>query len=251
MKIVIIEDEKPAVENLILELKTINSLVDVIAILSSVKESTEWFNKNRQPDLVFMDIQLTDGLSFNIFRNCVITCPVIFISAYDKYLVEAFKYNSIDYLLKPVNNAALERTIEKYKNLQHHFSTNYTSFLDYLGSQEKKKSRILVKKGIEFQMIKMEDVAYFFTEHKLIFLVDKDNKKFLTEKSNLSEIEDELDKKTFYRANRKYIINANFIKRFKPLERSKIIVELILAHDEEIIISQENTSVFRKWIKEE
>ncbi|MGI8952407.1 MAG: LytR/AlgR family response regulator transcription factor [Chitinophagaceae bacterium] len=250
MKIVIIEDEKPAVENLILELKQVDFTINVLATLSSVSESVEWFIKNKQPDIIFMDIQLTDGLSFEIFNRCTITCPVIFVSAYDKYLIDAFKYNSIDYLLKPINNADLIKALEKYKNLQNHFSKNYGSFLDYLTSQEKKKSRILVKKGIEFQMIKMEDVAYFFTEHKLTFLVDKDNKKFLTEKNNLAELEDELNRKYFYRANRKYIINANFIKRFKPLERSKIIVELTLPLNEEIIISQENASVFKKWINE-
>ncbi len=250
MKIVVIEDERPAVENLVFELKLIEPLIEIVAVIASVKESTEWFNHHPQPDLVFMDIQLTDGLSFTIFNYCNITCPVIFISAYDKYLVEAFQFNSIDYLLKPVINTELAKAIKKYKNLEQHFSKNYNSVLEYLSSREKKKSRIIVKKGIEFQMIKMEDVAYFFTEHKIVFLVDKDNKKYITEKSNLTDLEEELDNKNFYRANRKFIINAGFIKRFKPFDRSKIVVELSLPLDEDIIISQENTSVFKKWINE-
>ncbi|HRI20036.1 MAG TPA: LytTR family DNA-binding domain-containing protein [Panacibacter sp.] len=250
MKVVIIEDERPAIENLLLELRLIEPSAEVAAILDSVAESTEWFNKNPQPDIVFMDIQLSDGLSFSIFNNCTITCPVIFISAYDKYLVDAFRFNSIDYLLKPVINSELATAIKKYKNLEYHFSKNYGSVLEYLNTREKKKSRIIVKKGIEFQMIKMEDVAYFFTEHKIVFLVDKDNKKYITEKNNLTELEEELDKKYFYRANRKYIINAAFIKRFKPFERSKIIVELSLLLAEEITVSQENTPQFKKWINE-
>jgi DNA-binding LytR/AlgR family response regulator len=101
---------------------------------------------------------------------------------------------------------------------------------------------------VEFQTVRVEDIGYFFTEHKLIFLVDKDNRKYLAEKSNLSELEEELDRKIFYRANRKYIINANYVKRFKPLERSKISVELVLPVTEEIIISQENSASFKKWI---
>jgi DNA-binding LytR/AlgR family response regulator len=103
---------------------------------------------------------------------------------------------------------------------------------------------------MEFQAIKVEEIVYFFTEYKLVFLVDRENKKYLAEKANLSELEEELDNKTFYRANRKYIINANFIKRFKPLEKSKISLELVLPVNEDIIISQENASTFKKWISE-
>jgi DNA-binding LytR/AlgR family response regulator len=115
---------------------------------------------------------------------------------------------------------------------------------------DRKRSRILVRKGAEFQTVRIEDAGYFFTEHKLIFLVDKENRKYMAEKSNLSELEEELDKNLFYRANRKYIINANYIKRFKPLEKSKISVELTLPVSEEIIISQENSASFKKWIGE-
>jgi DNA-binding LytR/AlgR family response regulator len=121
---------------------------------------------------------------------------------------------------------------------------------DYLNNHDKKRSRILVKKGMEFQTVRVEDTGYFFTEHKLVFLVDKENRKYMAEKNNLSELEEELDRNVFYRANRKYIINANYVKRFKPLERSKISVELTLPVSEEIIISQENSASFKKWIGE-
>jgi two-component system LytT family response regulator len=175
---------------------------------------------------------------------------VIFITAYDKYLTQAFDYNSIDYLLKPINQDKLKNAIRKYKTLQNYFVNNHSAILDYLNNQDKKKSRILVKRGMEFQTVRVEDIVYFFTEHKLVFLVDKDNRKYLAEKNNLSELEEELDKNLFYRANRKYIINANFVKRFKPLDRSKLSVELQLPINEEIIISQENSSSFKKWISE-
>jgi len=250
MKLLIIEDEKPAFESLAEELWQIDENIQVIGSCSSVDESVKWLGSNSQPDLIMMDIQLSDGLSFNIFKSCNISCPVIFITAYDKYLTQAFDYNSIDYLLKPINQDKLKNAIRKYKSLQNYFVNNHSAILDYLNNQDKKKSRILVKRGMEFQTVRVEDIVYFFTEHKLVFLVDKDNRKYLAEKNNLSELEEELDKNLFYRANRKNIINANFVKRFKPLDRSKLSVELQLPINEEIIISQENSSSFKKWISE-
>jgi DNA-binding LytR/AlgR family response regulator len=248
MKVLIVEDEKPAYENMVEQLHSIDEDISVMAGCTSVDECTRWLNKNPQPDLILMDIQLSDGLSFNIFKIHRITCPVIFTTAYDKYLAQAFEYSSIDYLVKPINRDKLSNAIKKYKSLQSHFVNNHSSLYDFLNNQEKRKSRILVKRGVEFQTVRVEDIGYFFTEHKLIFLVDKDNRKYLAEKSNLSELEEELDRKIFYRANRKYIINANYVKRFKPLERSKISVELVLPVTEEIIISQENSASFKKWI---
>lgn len=251
MNVLIIEDEKPAVENLADELHKIDNSIRIIACSDSIKQSVRWLQEHAgEADLIFMDIQLSDGLSFNIFKACTVTSPVIFVTAYDKYLSQAFDYNSIDYILKPIDPGKLSNAVKKYKNLQQHFAYNYGSFLTQLNNPEKIKSRIVVKRGLEFQTIKVEDIVYFFTEHKLIFLVDKDSHKFLAEKTNLGELEEELDQKIFYRANRKYIINANYIKRFKPLEKSKISVELVLPVNEEIIISQENSSSFKKWISE-
>jgi DNA-binding LytR/AlgR family response regulator len=262
MKVLIVEDEKPASENLIEELQAIDDKIDVVAGCYSVDETVRWLSRNPQPDLILMDIQLSDGLSFNIFKACEVTCPVIFTTAYDKYLTQAFEYSSIDYLLKPISQDKLKGAIRKYKSLRNHFvnahehpnghTLNGSQFnpapgdLNHHG--DRVKSRILVRKGVEFQAVRVEDTGYFFTEHKLIFLVDKDNRKYMAEKSNLSELEEELDKNIFYRANRKYIINANYIRRFKPLERSKISVELTLPVNEEIIISQENAASFKKWI---
>lgn len=250
MKVLIIEDEKPAYQNLVEELKQTGENIQTISSCSSVDQSINWLNENPQPDLILMDIQLSDGLSFNIFKSCDISCPVIFITAFDKYLTQAFDYNSIDYLLKPICRQKLSASLRKYKNLQSHFVNNHSALLDFLNNHDKKKSRILVKKGLEFQTVRFVDVAYFFTEHKIVFVVDKDNRKYLTDKSNLGDLEEELDKDSFYRANRKYIINANYIKRFKPIERSKICVELTIQLNEEIIVSQENATSFKKWIGE-
>jgi len=250
MKVLIIEDEKPALENIIDCLKNADEQIKIIGTLNSVQTSINWLNENPLPDLVFMDIQLSDGLSFNIFKQANITCPVIFTTAFDHYMTKALDYNSIDYLLKPIDCNRLNNTIKKYKNLQSHFVNNYSSLLDYFNHQQKKRSRVVVKKGLEFQTIKLEDIAYFFTEHKVVFVVDKDCKKFLAEINTLAELEEELDESMFFRVNRKYIVNANYINRYKPVDKSKISVELSVPVNEEIIISQENASTFKKWISE-
>jgi two-component system, LytTR family, response regulator len=274
MKVLIVEDEQPAFCNLAEELHVLDEKIDVVAGCSTVEETVRWLHANPHPDLILMDVQLSDGLSFSIFKTCKITCPVIFTTAYNKYLTEAFQFSSIDYLLKPISQDRLSNAIRKYKTLQAHFvgaldqnshdhpdhnnhenhnslpHDHQNSLPDFIRRSDRKRSRILVRKGAEFQTVRIEDAGYFFTEHKLIFLVDKENRKYMAEKSNLSELEDELDKNLFYRANRKYIINANYIKRFKPLEKSKISVELTLPVNEEIIISQENSASFKKWIGE-
>jgi two-component system LytT family response regulator len=248
MKVLIVEDEMPAFCNMAEELHVIDEKIDVVAGCSTVEETVRWLQENPQPDLILMDVQLSDGLSFSVFKNCKITCPVIFTTAYNKYLTEAFQFSSIDYLLKPISQDRLSNAIQKYKTLQAHFVS--APLPDFINRGDRKRSRILVRKGAEFQTVRIEDAGYFFTEHKLIFLVDKENRKYMAEKSNLSELEEELDRNLFYRANRKYIINANYIKRFKPLEKSKISVELTLPVNEEIIISQENSASFKKWIGE-
>lgn len=251
MNVLIIEDERPAYECLLSELRAIEDNVNVVASLSCVRDTVDWLNHHPSPDLIFMDVQLSDGPSFNIFKACTVTCPIIFTTAYDKYLTQAFEYNSIDYILKPIDQEKLKGAMKKYNGLKQHFLGNYSSLFNYMSNtQEKKRSRIIVKRGMEFQAIRTEDIVYFFTEHKLVFLVDKDNRKYMAEANNLAELEIELDTNMFYRANRKYILNANFIRRFKPLERSKISVELTLPLDEEIIVSQENSSAFKKWISE-
>ena len=260
MKVLIVEDEQPAFCNLAEELHAIDERIDVVAGCGTVEETVRWLHSNPHPDLILMDVQLSDGLSFSIFKTCKITCPVIFTTAYNKYLTEAFQFSSIDYLLKPISQDRLSNAIQKYRSLQAHFVgafdqnghdyDNHPSLPDFITRGDRKRSRILVRKGAEFQTVRIEDACYFFTEHKLIFLVDKENRKYMAEKSNLSELEEELDRHLFYRANRKYIINANYIKRFKPLEKSKISVELTLPVNEEIIISQENSASFKKWIGE-
>lgn len=250
MKIFIIEDEKPALENLKTCVAGIDGNNEIVGTSTSVADSINWLKNNAMPDLILMDIQLSDGLSFHVLKEDNVKCPVIFITAYDKYMMDAFEYSCIDYLLKPVDCNKLTNALNKYKNLKNHFINNYASIFEYLQTSKKNKSRIIVKKGTEFLSLKLEDIVYFFTEHKLVFAVDKDNRKFLCETNSLADIEEMLDANSFFRANRKYIVNANFITKFKSIDKSKISVELFLSLNEEVIVSQENAAVFKKWISE-
>jgi len=248
IKAIIIEDEKTALDNLQHTIRLTKEPISVIATLETVEESVEWLTNNPPPDLIFLDIQLKDGVSFSIFEQIKVSSPIIFITAFDTFMVKAFEQTSIEYLLKPISEQELSKAITKYKNLKNHFLNNYENLLAYLAEKDAgKKSRIVVKKGIEFQSIVLDEVAYFFTEQKISFLITKEGKKFLVDK-NLKELEDELDPKRFYRANRKYIININYVKSYKAYDKIKILVELTIPVSEDIIVSQESAVDFRKWI---
>jgi len=242
-------DDHPTVRE---GLATIINLQSDMALAAAAATGQEGLHQFRtlRPDVTVVDLRLPGMSGLHFLRSLSDPPLVVLTTAYAEYAVESYEFSIIDYLLKPISQDKLKNAIRKYKNLQSHFTSNLHGMQDYLNNHDKKRSRILVKKGMEFQTVRVEDTGYFFTEHKLVFLVDKENRKYMAEKNNLSELEEELDRNIFYRANRKYIINANYVKRFKPLERSKISVELTLPVSEEIIISQENSASFKKWIGE-
>jgi two-component system LytT family response regulator len=248
MNIVIIEDEKPAAEKLLKELRQCNTSIKVNAILNSIADAVAWFKQNTQPALIFMDIELTDGLSFKIFESCNIECPIIFTTAYDDYWQEAFEHNSIDYLLKPIKQDKLEAALKKYEKLKQHFSINLNQLLQYNQQPENKyKKRYLVKRGSDLIAVKTEDIAYCYATHKLVCMVDNKNQKFILDKS-LSDIERELAPSHFFRINRKYIANINAVKKMKLYGKGKLLVELMPAVEEEVIISNETVAAFKEWI---
>ncbi len=247
---IIIEDEKSARQNLIDSLLSIDANVNVVAQLSSVKESIEYFSKAPQADLIFCDVQLEDGLSFEIFSKIEIRTPVIFITGYDQFVMNAFEYNGIDYLLKPVSEEELQKAIVKYRKLEKHFSnqSSLTNLMQYVSTR--KKTRLIVKKGLENISLRLEDIVLFFTENKIVYVVDQWSKKYLVDK-NLGELEEDLDNTIFFRANRQYIVNLNYIKGFKSYEKVKLQVDLIIPElNYCIIISQETAPAFRKWMHE-
>ncbi len=248
LKVLIIEDEQPALEHLVNSCARLNIPVQIMGTTSSVRESIAWLQQNPSPDLIFMDVQLNDGLSFHIFLHCTITAPVIFVTAYDQYITEALSNNGIYYLLKPLDDEQLQQAIHKYQTFRSHFLQNYTQLLEFFTQQlSQPRSRIVVKKGNEYLALPLEDTAYFFTESKLVYVVNRENKKFMVNKT-LTELEAGLDKRRFFRANRQCIINIDFIAKFRPTERSKIQIDLTLPSHEEITVSQENAAQFREWV---
>ena len=248
MRVVIIEDESPAAEKLQKALTAANDSITILAVLKSVKAAIEWFGRNPAPDLVLMDIELTDGLSFKIFDEVTIGCPIIFTTAYDQYWQEAFEFNSIDYLLKPVKQEKLEQALQKYTSLKSYFSQDFQKILQPATANGYKK-RFLVKRGADYVSIKSEDIAYFYASHKVVCLVDNSSNKYILDQS-LADLESQLDPAQFYRVNRKYLLHINSIKKIKSYPKSKILLELVPAVQEEIIISQENVSAFKSWMEQ-
>ncbi len=245
---IIIEDERPALDNLLGMLSTIADDIQVTATLSSVRESIEYLSQQPAADIIFSDVQLGDGLSFEIFNQSNIRVPVIFITGYDEFMLNAFEYNGIDYLLKPIDKESLRKALVKYRMLEKHFSDHHSlnGLLQYLGNHKKK--RLIVKKGLENISLRLDDVVLFYTENKIVYVIDRWGKKYLAE-NNLSELEVDLDDNTFFRANRQYIININFVRGFKAYEKVKLQVDLTLPElNHCIIVSQEMAPQFREWM---
>lgn len=249
MQIIIIEDEKPAAEKLQQAVAGYDRKIETLAILGSIEASVDWLRNHPLPALIFMDIELTDGLSFRIFDQCTITCPVIFTTAYDEYWQEAFEYNSIDYLLKPVRPEKLALAFKKYHTLRQYFASNVRELIEgrQASLNEKFKLRYLVKRGSDYITVKTENIACFYATHKLVCMVDNNHQKFILDKS-LAEIAKEIDPAQFYRANRKYLVSINAIKKIKSHPGGKLLLELMPAIHEEIIISQENVAAFKEWM---
>jgi DNA-binding LytR/AlgR family response regulator len=245
---VIIEDERPALEDLAAAITSIADDIHIVARLGSVRESIEFLSQKPDVDLIFSDVQLSDGLSFEIFSQGNVRTPVIFITGYDEFMMNAFEYNGIDYLLKPVDREDLRKALTKYRMLEKHFTDHHSlkSLLQYVG--EHKKKRMIVKKGMENISLRLDDIVLFYTENKIVYVVDRWGKKYLADR-NLSEMEEELDEATFFRANRQYIININFIRGFKAYEKVKLIVDLTLPDlNHCVIVSQEMAPQFREWM---
>jgi DNA-binding LytR/AlgR family response regulator len=246
MNVIIIEDELLAQAKLEAMLLSLDRSINVLAKLSSVKDSIQWLLTNPSPDLAFVDIQLSDDHSFEIFRKNPVKFPVIFTTAYDKYLLESFEFNSIDYLLKPITEEKLKRSLEKVKILRAHFlQGNLLKLIEQ--SQSPARNRIVAKKGTEYIALDLCEIAYFYTEHKIVFVKDFSGRQLILDK-NLGELEAEIDPKNFFRLNRKFIANMKSIERFKP-DNGKIRVFLQPEMKEEIFVSKETAPEFRLWIE--
>lgn len=249
MKVIIIEDEKPAAEKLKKGIEQAAMNITVEAVLASVQEATRWLQQHPLPELIFMDIELTDGLSFKILDSVNITCPIIFTTAFDDYWQEAFEYNSIDYLLKPVKQEKLEAALKKFEKLKQFFTANLQQLQSWRQKPEQQvhKKRFLVKRGMDYVTIRAEDIAYFYATHKLVCMVDTRGQKFILDKS-LADLEKETDPAQFHRLNRKFLVNIQAISKIKTCGKSKLQVELDPPVQEDVIISQESVGAFKEWV---
>lgn len=243
MKVVIIEDEKPAAR--LLKRKVENLNCEVIAVLSSVTESIEWFLQNEHPDLVLVDIQLSDGLSFEIFEQVAIKSSVIFTTAYDEYALKAFKLNSIDYLLKPIDESELKAAIEKFLSLQNKTIFNQQSLNNIYPSNFKK--RFVVKTGNIIKIIDVNDIECFYSAFKSSFLTTNESRTFSLDDS-LETIEKEVSADDFFRVNRQFLINLKAIKEISIYSNSRLKISLNNYKEEEIIVSRERVQDFKQWI---
>jgi len=257
MNVLIIEDEKIAAERLVEMLKELNPQVQVKAILDSVETSRAFFGSaDAQADLIFMDIELGDGQSFDVFNSIQLDVPVIFITAYQEHALRAFKLNSIDYLLKPLHRDDLRLALEKYEKYHRgkggqDIKEKLVAVLQELKDQKsvQDRKRFLAKNGTRLTSIAAEQVAYFYTKEKYQYIKTKSNDDFIIDK-RLDEIEAELDPRDFFRANRQFIVKYDSIERVYAWFSGKLKVQVTPASYEEIIVSRLKAADFKKWLGE-
>lgn len=255
MRILIIEDEKPAVEKLELLLKKYDPRIEILSRISTVEKSVSYLKDNQKDvDLIFLDIQLTDGLSFDIFKSVKVEKPIIFTTAFNEYAIDAFKLNSIDYLLKPLSFDDLSKAMDKIKSMKENLpsdkpQTNIS--LDQLaqlisGSNQKYKSRYLVKIGEHIKSIAVEDIYFFYAEGRIVFIITNEKRKFIVD-STLEDLANQLNPNKFFRANRSFIINFDHISDVIVYSTSRLRVKYPFEFEKEIIVSREKVSDFKVW----
>lgn len=251
-KVLIIEDEKPAADWLKQLILKFDSQITVLAIIDSVAGAEEWFQQHRAPDLVFMDIQLADGLSFEIFERVKVPCPVIFTTAYEEYAIKAFKVNSIDYLLKPIAWSELETAMQKFgKQFQNapEVPMVTTELLDKVREMLRKqyKTRFIIKVGEHLKSIPVEEIMFFYSLDKATFLCTNDFRNYLVDYS-LDRISEMVDEQRFFRINRKYIISNQSMADIVVYSNSRLKIKLKKPDEEPIIVSRDKVQDFKEWL---
>lgn len=256
MNAVIIEDEKLVARELIYKINEIDPKITILETLPSVKTALKWFGENAEPGIVFADIQLADGVSFEIFEKFRLTCPIIFTTSYNEYAIKAFKVNGIDYLLKPVEPEELENAINKAKSLKKHPSNWPVDLIELISTlQSGNSARMSYKEQFlcnyrnAWVPIKSTDIAYFKYE-SVIFVFTKNNEKYTFGGETLEQLEEMLDPAQFYRVNRQFIVNMDAIERVWGIEGAKMIVKLKSPYQAvDIDISRQKVPVFKKWLE--
>ena len=252
MRVLVIEDEKPAARRLQRMLERLNVSVD--HLLHSVEEAMTYFKSNPHPDLIFLDIQLSDGLSFEIFDEVDIKSAIIFTTAYDEYALQAFKLNSVDYLLKPIDEEELESAVKKYSNLHtkpQQVQLNFEDIKKLLGSspvEREYKKRFTTKIGQHIKMISIDEVECFYSENKGTYAHTLDGRDYLLD-TTLEQLEDELEPQTFFRVSRKFYVNINAIKDIISYTNSRLQLKLNNYREQEVIVARERVRDFKLWLE--
>ena len=253
MNVLIIEDEPQAARRLRSLVKSILPEASLLDTLDTVKKSVQWFQQNPLPDLIFMDIQLADGVSFQIFELCTITAPVIFTTAYDEYALKAFKVNSIDYILKPVDEDELRGAIEKFKTLTSAKAPIAPSQLMESISQamqmltKKYKERFVVKVGEHLKSIETGEILFCFSLEKTTFAQTRDGRKHILD-FTLDQLEGLLDPKRFFRINRKYMVAVDSLQDMINYTNSRLRLVIKTSDDQDIIVARERVQEFKEWL---
>ncbi|MFY0591008.1 LytR/AlgR family response regulator transcription factor [Roseivirga sp.] len=248
MKILIIEDEIRAVSQLQLVLKTCRFNYELLDIIDTVEDAVIWFEENESPDLVFMDIQLADGLSFEIFQNTTVDAPIIFTTAFDQYAIQAFKVNSVDYLLKPIQKDDLSKALDKFLKSNNSSKVNASVLKQLLSDLQIPSQRegMLVKSGKGFVQIKISDLLYYYSEDSITFGVTQ-SKRFIIEET-LDELYSTLDQTKFFKINRGQIVAKSSVEKISPYFNHRVKLTIDNPRDQEFIVSRPKTSDFKNWM---
>lgn len=248
MKVLIIEDEPRAARQLQLMLKTCDFDYEFLDIIDTVEDSVLWFEKNQMPDLVFMDIQLADGLSFEIFQKTRVDAPIIFTTAFDQYAIQAFKVNSVDYLLKPIQEADLTQALDKFLKANQPAKVDASVLKQLLTDMKAPSQRegLLVKSGSGFVQLKVSDLLYCYSEDSITFGVTRD-KRFIIEET-LDELFATLDQSQFFKINRGQIVAKSSIEKIEPYFNHRVKLSVVNPRDQEFIVSRPKTSDFKDWM---
>lgn len=252
MKVLIIEDEQPAAERMVELIHAYNKTIKIAGILDSVKDAVDWFRIYPKPDLVFMDIQLADGLSFDIFQKVTIESPVIFTTAYQEYAIKAFKVNSVDYLLKPIDFGELKTAIDKYRKI---FTENITtpvlhdSIITSVRQMLEKpyKNRFIIKIGEHLRPVTTTEIHYFFSQDKTTNLCTGDARLYIIDYS-LDQLMGLLDPDQFFRINRQNIVNRDAIADIVVYSTNRLKIKLNTPRQEPLIVSRDRVALFKNWL---
>jgi DNA-binding LytR/AlgR family response regulator len=258
MNILIVEDEDLAVKKIQKTLLSVDDNARVVGVTDSIRSTVEWLQQNAAPDLILMDIELADGQSFEIFKLTDIKSPVIFTTSYDEYALKAFKVNSIDYLLKPVQKEELEAALDKFKEMKRSYGpregeaeeARLDSLLKELRSRLEPKEyrqRFLVKHGQKLVSIEINEIAYFFSDGRLNFFKTTDNRKFVVDYT-MDELEDMVDPKQYFRISRSFYVSVGSIDKIEEYFGNRLILALKPAVDKEALVSREKVTDFKKWM---